>query len=520
VRLAAGFIFLHMTIVLCLASPQQTGRALARSYFLSAQKALAAGDSDTAVKNLNRAVLANSKYAEAYLLLGLTEFQRGETAQSIVHYGKALKLQPGSYSGHYNLALAYLRAHRLQDGRVQLERAVTLDPKQADAAYDLGVVLLELGKPSTALPHLQRARTLNPRRPDVAFNIVRAELESGQVSEARVEAQAAASHFGSDYRWSAAIGQLFFKNAQPRDAAVYLREATLLRPDDVEIRRQLAMAYLASREPKQVLEIIKEPKTGDDHYLLGSAYYLDHRFAEADQESEQALAVAPDNPQVLILRARLLQRAGQQDAALELAQKAVSLAPDWDEPYYVAGVSSYFIRRYPEASQNLAKAVELNPYSARALFLQSIALANLGKLDESERGLRRAIALQPKNARFHCHLGILLMRESKYEKAEESFRKAVDLRPDYALSHYELGKLLVHSKQLTAAAEELSQAVAHDPSLSAAYYQLAQVYAKLGETEKSERMLAQFQKLHAQESNDSAALADDARKETELPELP
>ena len=103
VRLVAGFIFLHMTIVLCLASPQQTGRALARSYFLSAQKALAAGDSDTAVKNLNRAVLANSRYAEAYLLLGLTEFQRGETAQSIVHYKQALKLRPGSYSGHYNL---------------------------------------------------------------------------------------------------------------------------------------------------------------------------------------------------------------------------------------------------------------------------------------------------------------------------------------------------------------------------------------------------------------------------------
>jgi tetratricopeptide (TPR) repeat protein len=464
--------------------------------------------------------LADSNYAEAYLLLGLTEFQRGETAKSIAHYKQALKLQPQSYSGHYNLALAYLREHRLQDGREQLEQAVSLDPKQADAAYDLGVVLLELGQPSSALPHLQRARTLNPQRPDVAFNIVRADLEAGHVPEAREEAQTAAGHLGSDYQWNAAIGQLFLKNAQPKDAAMYLREANLIRPDDFETRRQLALAYLASREPKLALEIIKEPKTGEDHYLRGSAFYLDHHFEEADQESEQALALSPDNPRFLIQRARLLQRGGRQDAALELAQKAVSLAPNWDEAYYVAGVSSYFIRRYPEASQNLAKAVELNPNSTRALFLQSIALANLGKLDQSEQGLRRAIALQPNNARFHCHLGILLMRESKYEKAEESFRKAVALRPDYALSHYELGKLLVHSKQLKEAAEELNQAVTRDPSLSAAYYQLAQVYAKLGETEKSERMLAQFQKLHAQESSDATALADDTRKETESPELP
>jgi hypothetical protein len=62
--------------------------------------------------------------------------------------------------------------------------------------------------------------------------------------------------------------------------------------------------------------------------------------------------------------------------------------------------------------------------------------------------------------------------------------------------------------------------VARDPTLSAAYYQLAQVHAKLGETEKSERMLAQFQKLHAQEASDATALSDDARKETESPDLP
>jgi tetratricopeptide (TPR) repeat protein len=520
VNVAASFILLHMVVASCLAQQSVPNRALARSYLVSAQKALTTGDSATAVRKLKQAVLADSNYAEAYLLLGLTEFQRGETAKSIGHYEQALKLQPGSYSGHYNLALAYLREHKLQEGREQLEQAVSVDPKQADAAYDLGVVFLELGQPSSALPHLQRARTLNPRRPDVAFNIVRAELEAGHAQEARAEAQASATHLGSDYQWNAAIGQLFLKNAQPGDAAVYFREATHIHPDDAEIHRQLALAYLASGDPKQVLDMIKDPKTGDDHYLRGSAFYLDHRFVEADQESAQALALAPDDPHVLILRARLLQRAGQQDAALELAQKAVSLAPNWDEPYYVAGVSSYFIRRYPEANQSLAKAVELNPNSAKALFLQSITLANLAKLDQSEQGLRRAIALQPKNARFHCHLGILLMRERKYQQAEESFRKAVELRPDYALSHYELGKLLVQSKQLKAAAEELTQAVANDPSMAAAYYQLAQVHAKLGETQKSERMLAQFQKLHAQENSDSAALADDAKKETESSELP
>jgi tetratricopeptide (TPR) repeat protein len=485
---------------------------------LSAQKALAAGDSVTAVEKLQQAVQANPKFAEAYLLLGLIEFQRGQTEQSIEHYKQALKLEPHSYSGHYNLALAYLRERRLEDGRAQLEQAVKLGPNQADAAYDLGIVLLEQGRPSAALTHLIRARRLNPRRADVAFNIVRAELEAGRIPQARDEAQTGARHFGQDFQWSAAVGQLFLKNAAPADAAPYLHAASLIRPYDPEIRRQLALAYLGSGQAKQVLDTISEPKTSDDHYLRGSANYLDHRFAEAGRESEQALALAPDNPQALVLRTRVLQRAGEQDAALELAQKAGALSPNWDEPFYLAGISLYFIRRYTEAGENLARAAQLNPGSARALFLEAASLVNQGKHDEAEKCLRRAIALQPKNARFHCHLGILLVRENRDAEAVESFRSAIQLAPNYGLSHYELGKLLVRSRQWNAAAGELQQAVIHDPSLSAAHYQLARVYAKLGETEKSERTLADFERLHQQETNDSQAQDDDAKRETESPD--
>ena len=493
----------------------------AQPYFASAQKALAAGDSVTALEKLHQAVQADPKFAPAYLLLGLTEFRLGHTTTAIEHYQRALALQPRSFSGHYNLALAYLRDHRLEDGRAQLEQAVKLNPHQADAAYDLGVVLLELKQPGAALPHLIQARRLNPRRPDVAFNIVRAELEAGRVADARTEAQAAAKHLGSDFQWNAALGQLFFRNAQPGDAATYLRSANLLRPEDIEIRHQLALAYLASGKAAQVLDLIAEAKTADDHYLRGSAFYLDHRFPEADQESDAALALAPDNPQILVLRTRILQRAGQQEAAVELAQKAIAQAPQWDEPHYLAGVSLYFIRRYAEAAQSLARAAELNPNSARTLFLEAVALVSQDKHAEAEKCFRRAIALDPNNARFRCHLGIFLMRQNKYPEAEESFRKAIELKPAYGLSHYELGMLLVHSERWKEAADELSQAVSRDPSLGPAYYQLARVYSRLGEAEKSKLMFAEFKKLSQQQETDDARATDqardeDTRKETEF----
>ena len=215
----------------------------------------------------------------------------------------------------------------------------------------------------------------------------------------------------------------------------------------------------------------------------------------------------------------ILQRAGNQDEALQTAQQAITLAPNWDQPYYLAGVSSYFLRLYEEAVKNLARALQTQPQLRRErLFVQYIALANLGKLDEAEGSLRGAIALQPTNARLYCHLGILLERKDNNAEAERFFRKAIQLKPGYALSHYELGKLLASSNNLRPATLQLEQAIKYDPGLSAAYYQLGRIYTKLGETEKSERMLAEFKRLHKQDQQDprdDQTHEDDAKQETE-----
>ena len=165
------------------------------------------------MKNCNQAIQADPNYAEAYLLLGLTEFRRGETAKSIEHYQRALKLQPGSYSGHYNLALAYLREHKLEEGRAQLEQAVKLDPNQADAAYDLGIVLLEQGQPSAGAGPSDPGQEAQSATAGCGFQHRPRRTRSRTGFRSASEAQAAANILGSDFQWSAAVGQLFLKNA-------------------------------------------------------------------------------------------------------------------------------------------------------------------------------------------------------------------------------------------------------------------------------------------------------------------
>ena len=515
--ITAGLVAVQLTVAsqLAIAQNRTPSCVTAQRYLTDAQAALNAGNSASALQQLNRAAEVAPRCADVYLLLGLTEFRRGGTGKSIERYKQALELAPRSYSGHYDLALAYLKQNDLRDARSELEQAEVLDTKQSNAAYNLGVVLLQMEQPVVALPHLRRAHALDPKRADVVFNIVRAELEAGDLTASRKAAHEEGIDLKTNFQWNVAIGQLFVKHAQPGDAVPYFQTAHLIRPGDESLRDQLAAAYLACRQPDNVLHLIERPKTADEHYLRGSAFYQAHRFNEADEESDAALTLAPENAKVLVLRVRLLQRAGQQNTAVEMAEKAATLAPNWDDPFYLAGISYYFLRHYPQARQRLARAFELNPTSAAAVFVEALAWANEGNGQEAERCLRQAISLQPDNARFHCHMGILLLRQNKDFDAGEFFKKAIQLKPEYALSHYELGKLRAKSKQWNEAREELENAIRLDPGLTSSYYQLGLVYARLGEKEKADRVLAEFKRLHQQETDESEAADKDALEESD-----
>ncbi|MBV9301167.1 MAG: tetratricopeptide repeat protein [Acidobacteriaceae bacterium] len=507
-------VCLQISVLWTVASPQEkpVNGETAQSYIAQARKALRAGYTDEGEHLLKLAIQADPSCADAYLLLGSSEFRRGDISRSIEHFDRAVKLRPELYSAHYNLALAYLRANKLTDARAELEQAVTLDPQQPDAVYNLGIVLLDLGETRAAIRQLKRASDLNPHSPDVAFNLLRAELTDGQLQEAHTEAQRAAVNLASDAQWNAAVGGLFLNHADPTTAALYFREAYRLRPDDTRVRNQLALAYLQAHQPEAVFNTINPATTADDHYLRASAYYLLHQFSEADEESAIAFHLAPNVPSIQLLRAHILQRSGKQESALKLLGQTIRMKPDWDEPYYSAGVSYYFLGRYNEARESLRRALELNPSSVKGLFLMATTIAHQGAAADAEPYFHRAVVLQPSNARLHCHLGLVFLQENENAKAEECFRRAIELKPDYALPHYELGKLLMHSNEFPEAARELEAAIIHDPSLTSAYYQLSRVYSRLGEAKKSELVLARFKELHKQE-DDTQTVHEDVVKQ-------
>ncbi len=228
------------------------------------------------------ALKANPQMAEAWLMLAGAEIENGETGPAIEHYQHALRLVPGSFTGHYDLALAYLHERKLAEARQELERAVKLNPRQPDAAYNLGMVLLELRDAGGAVKSLRAARAIQPDRPDIAFNLIRAELASGDWAGARKARESSSASFAADAAWQASVGKLFLESGHPQDAIPALRQAFQLQPASVEVRDLLASrAYVRSRQPDLALALIPAANTADEHFLRGGALLVQRRVSRA-----------------------------------------------------------------------------------------------------------------------------------------------------------------------------------------------------------------------------------------------
>ena len=478
-----------MAALLTAASAQSGQSALDK-----ARHALETGHISEAEAELKTVLKNDPNSVPANLLLAAVEVGLGEIEQAVARYRAVLKIEPNSFAAHYALGMTYLRAHEMDAGVAELRRATTLNPNQPDLAYNLGVALLDSGQPREGLIYLDRARALGPNRPDLAFNLIRAELAAGSMKSALREVQEDAKMFNEDANWNAAVGRLFINAREPQEAITYLAAAYHLDSGNADVRRELAGAYLASRQPELTLEVIDNPISGEDHYLRGSAYFSRHQIPEAEQECSRCLDVDPNQPRCFLLKARIAQSLGRQDSALQFLNQATKLDRNWVEPYYSAAVSYYFERRYPEARQSLDRALGLDPHSARSLFLYGVTLVNEGRNGEAEEYLRRAIATEPDNARFRFHLGAALLRDNRPVEAQKEFEKSIQSRPNYAPPHYQLGKLLL-DEDPQAAAHELENAVRCDPTLAQAYYQLARAYAKLGQKGKSQRALDSFTSL-------------------------
>ncbi len=152
---------------------------------------------------------------------------------------------------------------------------------------------------------------------------------------------------------------------------------------------------------------------------------------------DQAVALAPDQPEVLVARARLFYAQKKYEDAIVLVMQAIERKPDCDGAWSILGRAYFAAGRYKEAAAVVDKAAEGNgdDYNVYSPFINS--LERLGRKKEAEQlqsrmamVLRQQLEREPEDVRARVLLAVYLA--AQHDGADEAVRHlqtAVALRP-------------------------------------------------------------------------------------------
>lgn len=174
--------------------------------------------------------------------------------------------------------------------------------------------------------------------------------------------------------------------------------------------------------------------------VVGAAQALG--LGRADQAAAQlapALETHPGHPEVLRLRAGILNLRGD----------------------------------YPGARSAMERAVELRPMDALYHNTLGTVLATAGDYDAAIRALHRACELQPGLSSAWYNLGVMLTRCVRYEEAVEALQRAVELAPDNMDARALLGDMLRVGGQVQESATQYRRVLSEIPWAGMAWWGLA-----------------------------------------------
>ena len=362
------------------------------------------------------------------------------------------------------------------EARALLRSAIRSAPTNADTYTGLLAIAFELGEYETGRELALRGLEVNPGNTDLLLRQAQAELALDELDAARRAARSVLVH-----------------DRESPGAYEVILEAARRGDDPATLRRELAtldelVARDPTNEPLQLLRARARVALGDTgtarteleeyrasdagrqcvaaHVFLADLYRVGGDFAKAHAYLDVAAELNPrhmgalharlallatqkrydelanlvrthpgDNRQqanTLLAAATLLAESPTHlDAAIELCQRAASLAPDNVSVQLNLGNLLYLRGDRSAAEQAYRAALQAAPHHAETLNnLAWILAGHESRTDEALACARQAVALRPEDANFHDTLGVVLMKvPDRLEEARDEFRRCAALAP-------------------------------------------------------------------------------------------
>jgi len=246
-----------------------------------------------------------------------------------------------------------------------------------------------------------------------------------------------------------------------------------------DVRRALAEgraqdAWLAARNL-----LAKHGRDADVLSLAGVAAFQIEDVEQAQALLADAVALAPNDPDIHMNLGNVLGASGDRDAAFDAYQAAHDLATDYAEPAFNAGVLLASAGDFINAAVWFQSALARDAEHVAAAIGLGDALMNAGNLQESMRVLEALVVSRPDDPIAHTNLAATFSALGEDAKAKDAASRAVALDPGLAAAHYNLGVAEQALGDDAQAVTRFRQTLALEPSNAAAALNLGEAYIRL-----------------------------------------
>ncbi len=403
----------------------------------------------------------------------------GRPEQALERAKAALAASPRMIVARYVCAEAEARTRRTADAIGSLVEVLRVNPQDADAQARLSALHLARNQIDSAVQLAEEALSNAPESVDARLALIRALIVRGDLTIAATELAA-------------------LKRRAPAAAGVHIVEGSL--------RMRTGDTHGARLSFERTLQLDAGSREG----LIGltTVDVLGKQVTQARACIESRLAAAAEDPELLLLAAKVFLAAGDASRAEEVLRRAIVLDPLDAENFALLARIFTEQQKLDSATNAFDEEARRDPTNVAARIMSAILLHTKGELPAAKRRYEEILKLEPRAALAANNLAAIYADEGHdLPYAQQLAESAVETLPAHAGIRDTLGWIYFRRELYGLAIVQFQQSVAREPANPVYQYHLGLAYSKSGETERARELLHKAIELNPRLTGAQQALA-------------
>lgn len=248
----------------------------------------------------------------------------------------------------------------------------------------------------------------------------------------------------SDYL-NAGLAEIYAKMGRIRDAVLEAQDILKRDGNNLEARRLLGSIYLrslgdmqAGTQSQEILklaieqyeQIVKlDPKSIEDHLLLGRLYRQNNELLKSESEFKAAVQLQPDSEEAVSTLAYLYNEEGDSNRALQVLN-AIPETARTAKLYSALGYTYEQQKEYKQAVDAYRKSTQLDRDNLDAVRGLAQNLMNDGQTEAALEQYKAIVDADPSDAQTYMLIAEIDRRDGKFDQAMDALKKASSVVPD------------------------------------------------------------------------------------------